>query len=179
MTQKFHHGDLVHVAKDLGEWMAHFDNDIDAIVLYTYKEQCGGSDEKSYGLYLKGRGECSWYYEWQLELVEKNRQDLLAQWRAERDAENRQKSDLDWIFEHGPEVLERPHGASVQALANGVGVTNLWGSHGEGLAYYENSARVLTLAQPFLKAKDKHGWLLFCADVTIPTITYDFHKDQQ
>ena len=172
MTQKFQKGDLVHVAKDLGQSMSHFTNDIDAIVIGSYNDQYGGGDTTSYTLHLKGSGQCSWYYEDQLELIERNRCDLLDAWEAEKEAERKQKSDIDWIFEHGPEVLKSAHGATIETLGRGVGITNLWGSHGEGLAYYENAMTIMAVAGPFLEKKDKAGWLAFCQTVKLPTVDY-------
>ena len=97
VTQKFHKGDLVRVAKDLGPTMGHFTADIDAIVIGSYKDQYGGSDTKSYSLHLKGQGHCSWYWESQLELLEANRGDLLAKWEADAAAEleDTERSGLD------------------------------------------------------------------------------------
>lgn len=174
MTQKFHRGDLVHVAKDLGPSMSHFTSDVDAIVIGSYHDQYGGGNIRDYTLHLKGDGQCSWYSEHQLELLEHGRTDLLEQWKAEEEAEEKQKADLDWIFAHGPDVLKSAHGASIAALAQGVWITNLWGSHGEGLAYYENAMRVLSIAAPFLEAKDKNGWLAFCQTAKLPTVDYHF-----
>lgn len=160
--QKFQKGDWVRVAKDLGPHMSHFTADCEAIVIGSYADQYGGSDTKSYTLHLKGRGECSWYEEQQLTLIESGRLDKLKQWQDEQEAERKQKSDLDWIFSHGPEVLEKPHGASVKALAECFGLTNLWGSRGEGFVYYENAMGTLGIAAAFLKANDKDGWLAHC-----------------
>lgn len=161
--QKFHKGDLVRVAKDLGPSMSHFTADCDAIVIGSYNDQYGGGNTDSYTIHIKGRGQTAWYYENQLTLIESGRMDKLKEWEAEREAEIKEKSDLDWVFSHGDEVLERPHGASVQALANCFGLTNLWGSRGEGFVYYENSIVTLAMAEPFLKSGDKAGWLAHCA----------------
>jgi hypothetical protein len=177
MSQKFHRGDLVHVAKDLGPSMFHFTADVDAIVIGSYQDQYGGGHTKDYTLYLKGSGECSWYHESQLELLETGKHGLLDEWKAAKAAEDKLKGDIDWIFAHGSEVLRGAHGATVATLAKGVGVTNLWGSHGEGIAYHENAMRVLSLAEPFLERGDKAGWLAFCEQVKIPTVDYDFHEE--
>lgn len=40
--QKFHKGDHVRVAKDLGPRMSHFKNDCDAIVISSYDDKLGG-----------------------------------------------------------------------------------------------------------------------------------------
>jgi hypothetical protein len=70
-------------------------------------------------------------------------------------------SNLDWIFNNGKEVLRRPSGASIEALARSIGINNLWGSHGEGFIYIMNSLAVIDLARKFLENNDKSGWLLF------------------
>lgn len=159
--QKFQKGDLVKVAKDLGASRRYFTTDCEAIVIGSYADQYGGSDTKSYTLHLEDEGECSWYKEQQLTLIESGRIDKLKQWQDGQEVERKQKSDLDWIFSHGHEVLDKPHGASIQALADCFGLTNLWGSHGEGVVYYENARRTLALAATYLKMGDKDGWMAY------------------
>lgn len=162
MRQKFHKGDWVRVAKDLGPMMKHFPADCEAIVLGSYADQYGGDERNSFTLYLKGHGLCAWYYGSQLTLIESGRVDKLKNWKDEAEAERKQKSDLDWIFANGPEVAEKPHDASIRALAKCFGLTNLWGSNGEGVTYYSNAIGTLELAAPYLKAGDKAGWLARC-----------------
>jgi hypothetical protein len=159
--QKFKKGDLVRVAKSLGECMSHFTADCDAIVIGSYKDQYGGTNTKSYTIHIKGYGQTSWYYEHQLSLIEANRIDILEQWEKEETEIAKQKSDLDWVFKNGPEVLENTSGSSISALAECIGLTNLWGSHGEGFVYYQNAFFVLSLASKFLETSDKLGWLKF------------------
>ena len=161
--QKFQKGDWVRVAKDLGPSMKHFTADCEAIVIGSYADQYGGNNHESYTLMLKGCGEVSWYYGGQLTLIESGRLDKLGQWKEEDEAECRQKSDIDWIFSNGEEVLKNPHGASIQALANYFGLTDLWGSHGEGFVYYGNAIGTMELAKPYLKTGDKAGWIARCA----------------
>ena len=158
-TQKFNKGDHVRVAKNLGSSMSHFQNDCEAIVIGSYNDQYGGGNVKSYTIHIKDSGQVSWYEEHQLTLIEANRADLLDEWESKQEAERKEKSDLDWIFSHGKEVMERPHGASVQSLANCFGLDNLWGRNGEGITYYENTMGTLALAKPFLLAGDKNGWI--------------------
>ena len=160
--QKFQKGDWVQVAKDLGPSMSHFTADCEAIVIGSYADQYGGSNRNSFTLHLKGRGQSSWYYGNQLTLIESGRKDKLRQWKATAKAEVKQKSDLDWIFANGPAVAEKPHGASIAALAKCFGLTNLWGRNGEGITYYSNAMGTLELAMPYLKAGDKAGWLAHC-----------------
>ena len=159
--QKYKKGDLVHVDKDLGTAMSHFTNDVDAVVIGSYKDQYGGSDTESFTLYIKGQGETSWYEEHQLTLIEHNRLDILKTWEEQEKAEEKQKSDLDWIFKNGKDVLKSTHGASVSALAKCLGCSNLWGSSGEGFVYYQNAMTVMAMAKPFLEKTDKDGWLDF------------------
>ena len=81
MSQKFFLGDRVRIAKDLGTSMSHFEKDCEAIVMYSYAEQYDSSSKKNldqFSLYiLPNRGESSWYYADQLELIEPDRLDLL------------------------------------------------------------------------------------------------------
>lgn len=172
MNQQFQQGDYVRVAKDLGRHMSHFTGDIDAIVIGSYADQFGGTNRDSYTLHLKGQGKCSWYEGRQLTLIERGRSDLLKQWEEEENAECRQRVDLDWIFAHGTEVMKRAHGSTLQSLADGVGIMDLWGSSGEGVAYYENSMRVLHVAKPYLETGDKAGWLEFCKTTQLSTVDY-------
>lgn len=166
--QKFNKGDLVRIASDLGRSMSHFTSDCDAIVIGSYADQYGGRDTKSYTLHLKVCGESAWYYESQLTLIEANRPDILKEWEDAADTERRQKSDLDWIFAHGADVLKSPHGASLQALSSAIGMGNLWGSRGEGFDYAMNSARVMSIAAPYLERGDKAGWLSLTAQAVAP-----------
>ena len=167
--QKYTKGDHVKVAKDLGEIMNHFQNDCEAIVIGSYADQYGGSDTKSYTIHIKGSGSASWYRESQLKLIEKNRLDLLHQWEKEEQAETDLKSDLDWIFSNGNDVIENPHGASIQALASCFGLTNLWGSRGEGFVYYQNAIKTLALAESYLKNCDKDGWIKLSGEMMAKT----------
>lgn len=166
--QKFHNGDLVRVAKDLGSSMFYSKSDCDAIVTHSYREKYGGNGdgEPHYSIHLKGRGEVSWYYESQLILIEAGRVDLLETWKAEEKAEANTKRDLDWIFSHGEEVLKTPHGASVAALAACFGLMDLWGKNGEGFTYVANFRSTMGLAKRFLQSGDKAGWLLYCVEIT-------------
>lgn len=156
--QKFHKGDHVRVASDLGPHMSHFQADCEAIVIGSYKDQYGGSNSKSYTIHIKGRGKVSWYEEWQLELLEANRLDLLAQWEGAANAEAELKGDMDWIFANGDAVLNQPHGATLAALGKALGIDDLWGSRGEGIDCYTNALSVLAFSEPYLRAGDRVGF---------------------
>lgn len=172
--QKFHHGDLVQIASDLGDFMRHFPSGCRAIVIGSYRDQYGGGPQnsKDYSLLLEGRGECSWYYEHQLTLIERDQSALLDRWRVERDAKNAQMADMDWIFANGAYVLSVSPGASVGALGKHLGIDNMWGAHGEGMSLYANSLAVLSVAAPFLETGDKAGFLAFAQTHKLPTVHY-------
>jgi len=163
--QKFQKGDYVRVAKDLGPCMTHFESDCDAIVIGSYSDQYSGDDIKSYTIYIEGHDETSWYYEGQLTLKEKNRLDILSKWKKEAKEIYKLESDLDWIFSHGDDILKSVSGSSVEALASCLGLTDLWGSKGEGFTYYSNAYAVLGIAKPFLEKNDKNGWLGKCNEI--------------
>lgn len=164
--QKYKHGDLVRVAKDLGSMMRHFKADCDAIVIGSYADKYNGSNTSSYTLHFKGSGRSSWYNEHQLTLIESGCAGLLDEWKSEEEAERKQASEIDWIFENGPVVLKSAHGASISTLARCFGLIDLWGPHGEGFVYYQNAHMTLGLARKYLENKDKEGWLELCDALT-------------
>lgn len=161
--QKFNKGDLVRV-QELDASMRHFPSNCDAIVIGSCEDAYGcdsSDDDRSYSLFIRGQGEISWYEGQQLVLLESNKYELLQAWKDEMAVSAKQQSNLDWIFAHGKEVLESASGATVRALANNIGITNLWGGCGEGVTYYVNALQVLQLAKHFLQTSDKEGWLTF------------------
>lgn len=87
--QKFKKGDLVRIASDLGPSMFHFDANCDAIVIGSYADkypdECildeDDEEHHEYTLYLQGKGECSWYYEWQLTLIKTGMHEKLKEWK--------------------------------------------------------------------------------------------------
>jgi hypothetical protein len=161
-AQKFHMGDLVMVDKAASLWLEH---DQEAIVIGSYADQYGGASRNTYTLYIKGSGECSWYDEPYLTLIDHDKTDTLRKWKAEAEIVRKQTSDLDWIFANGSLVADSPIGHSVQALADCFGLTNLWGSHGEGMTYWQNAQVTITMASPYLLSGDKAGWLAHCQEI--------------
>ena len=160
-NQKFNKGDLVRVDEQMPRHMAHFKAGCEAIVIGSYADRYGGENTDSYTIHIRGSGRVSWYHEAQLTITQKGAHEKLAEWKAEERANKELKSSIDWIFSHGEEVLAGAEGATIGALADALGIKNLWGSHGEGFVYYQNSRMVLAAAEPFLKAGDKEGWLAF------------------
>ena len=157
-NQKFHKGDLVQIGA-MPDYMRHFQGNCRAIVIGSYADQYGGNDHDSYTLFIEGQGETSWYEENQLTLIEADRLGLLAEWDAEEAAYVKEKSDLDWIFAHGKEIVDKPNGATCTALGKIMGIENMWGRNGEGITFYQNCEAVMSVAKPFLLAGDKSGFL--------------------
>jgi hypothetical protein len=81
--QKFLRGQRVHITKDMPFYMSRFGCDCDAIVQGSYRDQYGsdvrGEDnQKLYSLLLLNKrgkpvDDCSWYEEYQLTLVDGDR----------------------------------------------------------------------------------------------------------
>lgn len=157
--QKFHKGDLA-IKKEGGE-------KVRVIILYSYGDEYGFSEHtrETYAVYCEDSGFLSWIDPPALTLIKRDQHEILKQWEEKRENDNRIKSDLDWIFSNGPEVLENRYGASIQALASCFGLDNLWGKNGEGIRYYENSLKTLSYSAEFLRARDKQGWLDRCVDL--------------
>lgn len=165
MKQKYKEYSLVKVADDLGPHMSHFKSGVEAVVLYTYASRYGGSNNESYGLYLKGSGETAWYYENQLTLIDEDGKKYLALWREEENTRKERESNLDWIFENGPEILDKLSGYSAQALADSMNLGSLWGFRGEGIDYYYNYQIIMAVAKPYLEKQDIEGWLSLAEEV--------------
>lgn len=159
MNQKFKEYSLVKIADNLGPHMSHFTSGVEAVVLYTYASKYGGSDNESYGLYLKDSGETAWYYENQLTLIDEDGKKYLDLWEEEENTRKDLETDLNWIFENGPEILDKLSGYSAQALADSLSLGSLWGSRGEGIDYYANYQIISAVAKPYLEEQDMEGWL--------------------
>lgn len=170
--QEFKKGDHVKIAENYssgsmwekGEWKPTLNDRAgkEGIVIASYSDQFGTPGTGgAYTIYIKGQGEVSWFPSSVLTLIEVDRLDKLKEWENTAEAERKEKSELDWIFEHGKEVILHPHGASIAALGECFGLTNIWGS-GEGFIYYENAMLILNFATPFLEKGDKTGWLARC-----------------
>lgn len=157
--QKFHKGDHVMVAKDLGPHMSHFKSDCEAIVIGSYKDQYGGDNTSSYTIHIKGSGQTSWYKENQLTLIRIRAIDLLDEWEAEQKAFIDQNSDLDWIFDNGKDVAKSPSGVTLEKLYSMLRDGSMWGRNGEGITWHSNANTVHHWACPYLVTNDKQGWI--------------------
>lgn len=83
--QKFTRGNLVRIADDLGESMSHFEKGKNAVILYSYKDEYGGHNDKEYGVIFPDNGrEVSWYHEHQLTLLEEGGEHLVKEAKANK-----------------------------------------------------------------------------------------------
>lgn len=96
--QKFKKGNLVHIAKDLGSTMSHFENDEDVIIVGSYADQYGGSNTKSYTVMFPDTGdESSWYEEHQLTLIDEGGEHLFKEAKKNRERISEQNTDINYI----------------------------------------------------------------------------------
>jgi len=96
--QKFKRGNLVHIAKDLGSMMSHFESDKDAIIVGSYADQYGGSKTDSYTVMFPDTGgESSWYMEPQLTLIDEGGEHLFEEAKKNRERISKQNTDINYI----------------------------------------------------------------------------------
>lgn len=151
--QRFHRGDRVYVAADLGETMRHFEAGAEAIVIGSYADQYGGSDRHMYTLmFVEHGGTASWYYDQQLTLVRHGTEDDIRAVIAEREARQVHERDVAWIAQNWATIREKTPGATADELMRRVGISNPWGSQGEGMAYYANWQQTFAALDPILSA---------------------------
>lgn len=87
-TQKFHLGDLVHVAREQGSSRSHFDADVDALVIGSYSDVCAvhGENDKDYALIILPSNDIpyftAWYPEHTLRLIKKRTLESIARTEA-------------------------------------------------------------------------------------------------
>ncbi len=73
-------------------------------------------------------------------------------------------TNLDWIFEHGEEIVNGKRRFSfriAETLFGCISDHNMM-PHGESIFYLRNMIMVREYAKPFLEKNDKIGWLNFC-----------------
>lgn len=147
MSQKFKRGDKVHIAASLGSSMAHFQADKDAIIIGSYRDEYGGGPEKEKQytvLMCDNGGRCSWYYDEQLTFVEHVGEAGIQEIDERRKAKDAMESDLTWIVAHWKEIQGSPSGATCEALMRLIGITEPWGSHGEGFVWQSNALNTVS-----------------------------------
>jgi hypothetical protein len=96
--QKFKRGNLVHIAKNLGSMMSHFENDKDAIIVGSYADRYGGSNTNSYTvMFTDTGGQSSWYEEHQLTLINEGGEHLFEEANKNKERISKQNTDITYI----------------------------------------------------------------------------------
>lgn len=151
-TQKFKRGDVVHIAKDLGPSMAHFENDRDAIIMGSYRDQYGGDNniDDWTVMFCDTGGECSWYHTSQLTFLRHGGEVEIKKVKLMRARRETSERDINWILANWLNIREHTPGATMGKLMELIGITNPWGAHGEGITYYSNAMRTRQLLDPVL-----------------------------
>ena len=140
------------------------------IVLGSYHDQYGGENTSSYTLMFNGSAE-SWFEVNQLRLVKHGTEDDIRAEIAEREARHSRERDFSWIAAHWLEIRERVSGASAEELMRRVGITNPWGSQGEGMAWYANWEQTFAALDPILSAMPENPDLAILG-IRLPPIDY-------
>lgn len=136
------------------------------IVLHEGKEaMITDQNAFDYKITYRSGGSLAWVSSSQLDFVSSGSKEILEQWKSEVRSEVRRYADIDFIFEHGKEIVKSPHGVTIQALSTALGLGSLWPPNGEGFVYFERCQMVFSLAKPFLEAGDKGGFLKLCTEV--------------
>ena len=162
MKQKFHRGNVVHIAKNLGSSMSHFESDRDVVIIGSYCDQyhhhsvppvdgrCVGSNGHSYTVLFFTGGECSWYSEHQLTLISNGGEHEIDEIKMIDVVRKAQETDMAWIVSKWPDIRENVPGHTAAYLMDRVGIKEPWGSQGEGLAYFYNWRQTFLRLDPIL-----------------------------
>lgn len=133
----------------------------DAIVLYSLKKYGTNSDSDKYGIIKRHIGESAPHDENDLLLIKKGCHCRIDDWVKEIEADRLIKSDLDWIFENGEDVITNMYHQSIETLGRYLGISNLW-QEGDYYSYYNNSKEIIRLSRQFLLSGNKDLWLKLC-----------------
>lgn len=92
--QVYQKGDHV-LLGEMPPYMKHFPGMTDAIVIGSYADICNGrsdDDKHQFCVFIRGRGQISWYYDSQFTPIARAQYDLLDEWEAElaEDRKNRE-----------------------------------------------------------------------------------------
>ena len=164
--QRFKRGDKVRVADDLGECRSHFRSGFDAIVMGSYASQCGGTLERDHSNYTlmacDDGNELSWYDGSVLTFIEHAGSEAIKAIKQERKDRAARESDMEWIWANWATIREKPPGATMGQLMRQIGITNPWGSHGEGFVYWANAMATFEYLDAVLLSGDREAFATLC-----------------
>lgn len=164
--QKFHRGDVVHIAKNLGSWMSHFEADEDVVIIGSYCDQfhhhsippvdgrCVEPNGHSYTVLFFNGGEVSWYAEHQLTFLRTGGPCIIHEIQDAYEKVKTVQTDMAWIVANWKGIKDSCPGPTISYLMGRIGITNPWGSQGEGLAYYSNARLTIQLLGAALESGD-------------------------
>lgn len=154
--QKFKRGDVVHIAKNLGPSMWHFENDCDAIIMASYRDLYGGDDINNWKvMFCDTGGECAWYYTNQLTFLRHGGEAEIEKVTFLREKREATEQDIDWILANWIHIRERTPGATIGKLMALVGITDPSGPSGEGFVWYANAMATRKLLDRVLSTGDR------------------------
>lgn len=84
LRQKFHFGDAVRIAKELGPSMRHFQSDCVVVIIGSFLDLCGSTtteDKHTYGVMFPNGNRVSWYKKDQLTLIRNGGPDAVEAFR--------------------------------------------------------------------------------------------------
>ncbi len=140
MIQKYKRGEVVYIAKELPDHMSHFKSGVDAIIEYSYAEQCGGDNTESYGVIFPETGSsAAWYMEDQLQLVDYGGEHLIEAARAKRGIIYTQDRSIRYIISK----LDAGHLShiSILFLFDAIGHNSSFNRNGEFYALFSDWAK--------------------------------------
>ena len=161
VKSKFKRGNLVHIAKDLGISMSHFENDVDVIVMGTYSDFYGGDDIDIYQvMFLDTSNTGAWYKEHQLTLINEGGEHLIKQAQEIRDETVKNNTNIDYIITNLDDCNLTTDAALF--LFDLIGYRcNGWYNHGE---YYSLLAAWDNLYPLFIHIKNSSSFMDCFAD---------------
>lgn len=138
--QRFKRGDVVHIAKDLGPAMKHFDNDQDAIILGSHQDQFGGDKVDIWTVMLCDSGaRSSWYHTNQLTFLRHGGEQEIQKVEALCSSRQNQERNIHWILANWSKIRLHTPDSTMEKLMELIGITNPYGFRGEELNYYFNA----------------------------------------
>lgn len=153
----FKRGNRVKIDDDLGPHMSHFRKGCEAVIEHSYYEKYGGELRQmtEFALMFDDGSTSAWYPGCCLTLIDEGGEHLLTEITNRRKVRELHETDLQWIVENWKQIRDKVPGATIGKLMSLIGITEPWGSHGEGYVYYSNARYAWQLFDPILSSGDR------------------------
>lgn len=152
---------------------------VTAVVTGSYSSKYGGEHkgrQEGYTLLFTGSGaEISWFYLQELEFCSHVGDSAIDRINKEREERDKKQGDWDWILTHWDKIKTSPPPGSMRLMMESLGITNPWGSHGEGMAYYGNMIHTLDTLTPVLNKGSKQELMEFLSRAQKPSKGYIYN----